>query len=94
MAIDGNTVVVRDNEAMFSTMDDEVVILNLKGNNYLGLDSVGTRIWELLHSPVCVDTLCKQLNQEFEGTPEQIQSGVLSFLTELEIEGMVHGIGE
>ena len=94
MAIDRESIVVRSNEAMFSAMDDEVVILNMKGNNYLGLDSIGTRIWELLHSPMRVDALCKHLNQEFEGTPEQILSGVLSFLTELENEGMVHGIGE
>ncbi len=91
MTIDSTTVVVRDNEAMFSTMDDEVVILNMKSNNYLGLDQIGARIWELLETPVLVSELCEQMAQEYEGSREQITAGVLRFLAELAREEMIRG---
>lgn len=92
MIIDSTTVVVRDNTAMFSTVEDEVVILNMKGNNYLGLDNVGARIWGLLETPVRVDELCEQLSREFAGNREEIMSGLLRFLTELAKEEIVHGV--
>jgi hypothetical protein len=61
----------------------------MKGNNYISLDAIGRRIWELLENPAMVNDLCKQLGEEFEGTQEQISADVLSFLEELEREGLV-----
>jgi hypothetical protein len=70
-------------------VDQEIVLLNMKGNNYISLDAIGRRIWELLENPAMVNDLCKQLGEEFEGTQEQISADVLSFLEELEREGLV-----
>jgi hypothetical protein len=72
-----------------ATLDREAVILNLAGNNYLGLDEVGRRIWELLATPLRVDELCRELAREFEATEEQIAADVLPFLNRLEREGLL-----
>lgn len=89
MAIDTTTNVVRTAGMMTAPVDNEIVILNMKGNNYISLDAIGRRIWDLLETPVSVAELCRQLGTEFEGTPEQIAADVLSFLEELEREGLV-----
>ena len=89
MAIESNTRVVRTEGIMTAPVDQEIVLLNMKGNNYISLDAIGRRIWELLENPVVVDELCRQLGTEFEATPEQISADVLPFLTELEGEGLV-----
>lgn len=89
MAIESTTRVVRTEGIMTAPVDQEIVLLNMKGNNYISLDAIGRRIWELLENPVVADELCRQLGTEFEATPEQISADVLPFLTELEGEGLV-----
>lgn len=92
MAIDENTVMVRNNEMMFTSMDHEIVVLNMARNNYIGLDEIGGRIWELLKIPRRVNELCRQLSQEYEASAERIEAGVLPFLAELESEGMIQDV--
>lgn len=89
MAIEATSRVVRTEGMMTAPVDNEIVILNMKGNNYISLDAIGRRIWELLETPVAVADLCQQLMTEFEATEEQIAADVLPFLTELEREGLV-----
>lgn len=89
MAIEATTRVIRTEGIMTAPVDQEIVLLNMKGNNYISLDAIGRRIWELLETPVVVDELCRQMGTEFEGTQEQICTDVLLFLTELETEGLV-----
>jgi len=89
MAIETTTRVVRTEGIMTAPVDQEIVLLNMKGNNYISLDAIGRRIWELLESPVVVDDLCRQLGTEFEGPQEQICADVIPFLAELEQEGLV-----
>lgn len=89
MAIEPNNTVVRTAGIMTAPVDQEIVLLNMARNNYVSLDSVGRRIWELLESPVSVADLCRQLGQEFKGTEQQITTDVLQFLTQLETDGLV-----
>ncbi|MBI5302703.1 MAG: PqqD family protein [Chloroflexi bacterium] len=92
MTIELNTRVVRAEGLVSRAVDQDIVILNLASDNYIALDQIGKRIWELLETPRRVDELCRQLSQEFAGTPEQIANDVLHFLAELESEQMVHGL--
>jgi hypothetical protein len=75
-------------------IDDEIVILNLKSNNYVGLDPIGRRIWEILDTVRSVEELCRLLSLEYEADPEQIASDVLPFLNEMEKEGLVQVLHE
>lgn len=89
MTIELSTTVVRTEGLMTAPVDNDIVILNMKGNNYISLDSIGRRIWELIAVPISVTALCRQLATEFQGTEEQIAADVVSFLTRLEAEGLV-----
>ena len=88
MPIEMNTCIVRLPDLQSAPVDEEIVILNLQTNNYVALDEIGRRIWELLASPRRVDELCQQLSREFAATPEQIAADVLPFLAELERENL------
>lgn len=94
MTIDREHVVVRDSQLLFSEMDREVVVLNMTGNNYVGLDVVGSRIWALLQTPQRVEDLCVLLSREYAATTEEIAAGVLPFLSELVREGLVQIVGD
>lgn len=60
------TVVQRDPEQEFSLIDDEVVMLSLKTGKYYTLNSVGSRIWQLLEKQTTIKDIIKQLVQEYE----------------------------
>ena len=64
--IDGQTRLQRDTEQQFTYIDNEVVMLSLKQGEYYGLDSVGTRIWELLENEQTFSQLIASLMEEFE----------------------------
>ncbi len=89
MTFEATSTIERDGAAMTAPVDDELVILNMAGNNYVSLDAIGRRIWDLLETPCRVDALCLQLSEEFEATPEQIEADVLPFLQELSKDGLV-----
>lgn len=74
---------------MSTPLDREVVILNPARDNYVGLDEVGRRVWELLEAPNHVRDLCVRMTKEFRGDPEQIAAEILAFLNELAAEGLL-----
>jgi hypothetical protein len=89
MPIGLNTRIVRNENQMSAPVDNEIVILNMAKNNYIGLDEIGRFIWDLLAEPYRVDELCEQLSRHFEATPDQIAADVLPFIEELESEGLI-----
>ncbi len=94
MSIEMTTRVVRLNGLQTANVDDDIVILNMATNSYVALDDIGRRIWELIETPRRVEELCAQLTHEFNGSSEQIQADVLSFLNELENEKLVRVVDE
>ena len=86
------TRVARDPFLMAAPIDNDLVILGLVSNNYIALDEIGRRIWEMLDTERQVAELCGLLAQEFNGAPEQIAADVLPFLTELRDEGILHAV--
>ena len=89
MPVQLETVVVRNNKPMSVQVDNDLVILNMAGDNYIALDEIGRRIWSLLDKPVPVDALCRQLSEEFDSNLEEILQDVLPFLNELAEEGLI-----
>ena len=93
MPIRMESCLLRNEGLLSAPADDELVILNLPADNYLALDDIGRRIWELLETPTRVDDLCRQLSQEYAAASDQIAADVLPFLAELEKENMIHVVG-
>ncbi|MCC6602912.1 MAG: lasso peptide biosynthesis PqqD family chaperone [Anaerolineae bacterium] len=84
--------VVRSEEFITSTVDNELVMMSLEKGTYYGLDAIGSQIWENIAAPTTIDALCQKLVDEFDVDPAQCQADVLAFLNELHREGMVRAL--
>ena len=65
-AISLDATVVVAPEQISCELQDEVVILSLSGGVYYGLNSVGTRVWELLQKPRLVRDIRDILLEEYD----------------------------
>ena len=83
MGISTDTVIRRKHDVLFNEIDGEVVMLSVKNSEYYGIDEVGSRIWELLESPLSVDELIGLLTEEYDVSQEQCRHDTLAFLEKL-----------
>lgn len=77
------TLLKRKQNQLFSEIDGEVVMLSVENSEYYGMDSVGSRIWQLLENSVSFKKLIELLLDEFEVTEEQCKEDTLKFLEQL-----------
>lgn len=87
--MDPTSRLVRAEDALSAPVDDELVLLAPALEEYVGLDAIGRRIWDLLEEPRTVEELCGLLATEYEATAEQIAADVAPFLDELSEGGLV-----
>ena len=62
---------------------DELVILDLAGGSYFGLDAVGTRIWQLLREGKNPAEVCEIMVDEYEVSREELERDIIILLEEL-----------
>jgi hypothetical protein len=67
----------------------QMAILNLKSGIYYGLDSVGSRIWELVQTPRPVGEIEHTLLAEYDVTPEQLKPDVRDLCGKLYEAGLI-----
>jgi hypothetical protein len=65
------------------------VLMDPVRGEYLGLDEVGTRIWELLPEHPTAAALAERLCEEYEAPREQLEADATAFLRELAGHGLV-----
>ncbi len=70
----------RNQENISSKIQDEIIMVNVEQGNYFALNSVGSRIWELIESPQSIDAICSQLTEEYDITPEVCHDEVETFI--------------
>ncbi len=94
MSIETTARVVRQAGLMTTSVDDDLIILNMKTSNYIALDEIGRRIWDLIEMPALVCDVCAQLSTEFNAPGAQIEADVIAFLDEMLTEELVHVVGQ
>ena len=62
---------------------DELVILELAGASYFGLDAVGTRIWQLLREGKNPAEVCEVMVDEYDVSREEFERDIIILLEEL-----------
>lgn len=87
--IEDNTLLSRVIDVVAADMDGEMVMISITSGKYYGLDTVGSRIFELLEVPKSLSELVRLLCEEYEVEPEQCRADVLEFLNALRGEGLV-----
>jgi len=81
--LNNNSLIRRNPELVSSNLDGETVMMSIENGEYFGLDSVGSRIWELLETPIQVSSLVDRLLEEFEVSREECEIDTYDFLNQL-----------
>jgi hypothetical protein len=88
-AIGEDAVVSHAAGLVAADMDEEKVMLHIESGNYYGLDSVGSRIWELIEKPYKVRELVLELLKKYEVEEKTCRQDVLAFLNKLYAQGLI-----
>ena len=76
-------------EVLFQTLEDESVLLNLKSGVYFGLDSVGTRIWQLLPEHQLLSDIAARIIAEYDVAEDRCEADLLALVGDMERQGLV-----
>ena len=72
-----------------SDLDEKKVMLNIESGKYFGLDSVGSRIWDLIEKPHTVHELVLKLQEEYDVEENTCRQDVLDFINKLHDQGLI-----
>jgi Coenzyme PQQ synthesis protein D (PqqD) len=70
-------------DVLFRLVGEEGVLLNLNTTLYLGLNPVGTRMWNVLSSASSIQAAYDELLEEYEVEPAQLRSDLEEFIDQL-----------
>jgi hypothetical protein len=70
-------------------LDGEIVLLNLETEKYFGLDSTGTRMWEISTRAPSIETAYGRLHEEFDVEPSLLRTHLGELLAQLVDNGLL-----
>lgn len=80
-------------EVLSSKIDEEVIIMSINTDKYIGLDQVGSLIWEFLSKqPLSTESLIDLLQNEYEVDKATCRADVQEFLLDMESKKLVQRI--
>ena len=92
--IKSDTTIKQNPELITSEVDGERVMMDMKTGEYFGLDSIGTRIWDLTESPTKIAEIVEILINEFDVSKEQCELDTIDFIRELVDKNLVFIVSE
>lgn len=92
--INSNTILQRNPEQLFTVIDDEVVMLNIKLEEYLNLNSHASYIWQQLESPLSFSELTDHLCSAYNVEKKVCIKDTLDFIIELVEKNVIQIIHE
>ena len=92
-AIGADTLIRRGEELVASDLEGETVMMSVRSGMYYGLDSIGSRVWQLVEQPRSVYELCDVLVEEYDVERAQCERDVIALLNEMRDEGIVDVLG-
>jgi hypothetical protein len=76
-------------EVIFQEVAGETVILDLDSESYFGLDSVATRIWQLIEETGNLQSIFDTLLEEYEVGEAQLRDDLEALVSEAAARGLV-----
>lgn len=71
------------------TVGDETVLLDINGEEYFGLNKVGTIIWNLLEEENTLQEIQAKLAKSFNHDPAAIKDDINNLITDLIEAGLI-----
>ncbi|MEZ5428367.1 MAG: PqqD family protein [Pyrinomonadaceae bacterium] len=76
-------------EVLFQEIEGEGVLLNLKNEQYFGLNEMGTRIWHLLSENGLPENALVRLQKEYKIDEDTLRVDLAELIAELNRQGLV-----
>ena len=79
------TSLVHRNDPKFlaSPLGEEVVMMNTDNGDYLGVNNVGTEIWNIIEEPISIADLTQRLLAIYDVTEDQLNADLDPFLKQM-----------
>jgi len=90
MSIQFNSQMSPSADVMLRQVGEESVLLDLKTEQYLGLDDVSSRIWMLVTGGGSIESAYETLLAEYDVDPARLRKDLEDFVQELMQMGLVH----
>jgi len=89
LSIQADTVIVQAGGLITADLDGEKAMMSVEKGKYYGLDDPGSRIWELIATPVTVKEVIEALLKEYTVEEDTCLRDVSIFLSKLTSEGLI-----
>jgi hypothetical protein len=76
-------------DVLFQELQGEAVLLNLKTGVYLGLNPVGTRVWQLLQEDGSLSRVLDAMLAEYDVSRDQCSQDLLKLIQQMEQQGLL-----
>lgn len=83
------SVISRNEDILVTDLDGEMCMLNISKGKYYGLNTVGTRIWQLIEKPISIEKIVSTLMSEYTVDFNTCREQVIHFLEELVDEEII-----
>jgi hypothetical protein len=81
--------VVATRDHVLGDLDGNALILHLTSGVCYGLNSVGSRVWNLIQTPVSASEIREVLLMEYDVAPEVCERELVVLLNELSARGLI-----
>ncbi len=78
-----NSIISQVDSIDSTEIDGEKVMMDIENGKYLALNSVGTRIWDLIESQISISEIVHKLLSEYDIDKETCEIKTIKFITEL-----------
>lgn len=79
-----NSKIVQNKKIDASDIDGDKVMMDLDKGMYFSLNSVGSRIWDIIENPITIDQVVEVLLSEYDIDKNECKETVVSFIKGLE----------
>ncbi len=83
------SIVARTGELLEAQIDNEIVLLDVRGGFYRNLNPVASRIWQLIGDDISVGDLCERICDEYEVDGETCLTQTIALLDEMRAVDMI-----
>ena len=73
----------RNNDTISGQLHDQLVMIDIDKGQYFALNTIGTRIWELIDEARTIEEICALLLEEFDVDPDLCKTDVEEYLEEM-----------
>ena len=80
---DKKMLIQRKKDLTFSTVDEEVIMLNIQNEEYYYLNKVGTKIWHEIEKPISFEDLVSRMKANYQVDESEYIIEIQEFLYEL-----------